>query len=463
MCKRSIALFLVLGIWRMMLLLPSHAVVVDGPASTGTTTMFIRLYGGRSIIYDDAPEGGDSNVAFTQFHALSQMNFPVNSNVTDVFSVDSHCTDVSRAILEILRISNESRVDEDGMNAVLRMIFDWDPFEHLYRMCLRDVTVRKSLQHSGSPNYDIYSFVYSKTSTTLKTSHSILPPPPFNISGRFYKLYGFNQSAGAVQELPLNDRLIVSLNSNENTNSLALKDTASYFYSDHWNVHLDTKLSPSGPGGMHRDLHNTLHFYTERSLPVPTNTKYHGSLDMLLHLPSDLYINVEDCFHWKDDPQNKFQIKAISAVKPSLIDQEEPAFVSPVHVLQIQIQFSVLFSPTFAFISEEQQQHDSVLHRGSLEFVTQLHARYPKPLSSQEGHNFLLVLIPPPIMTSRNIHSQMVVLDWMPLRDEPEWLQWWVAPGHQSDFPYVLGITVAVAVIGAMWMLRDLSLISVWN
>jgi hypothetical protein len=459
MAVRSIkVLFLVLlELCCILILWPFHVTLVDGRAAT--IRPFLRLYVGQSLIHNGTPgekgKGGLSNVALVQFHALCDVEIcPIafsadgnsESNEPLLSDSDTFCFLVAKTILDIVRTHTERRIDEeDEVGALLRMVPHWESFEEMRTICRHEL----AFQTSGI----FFSFVYFKTTTTYNTAHLVRPPPPYNVSRRYSKAYGYNPDKGVVEELPSNDAL------NEHFRLFETKTSSGPFDGRYWNVHLETKLLPSG--GMHRDLHHTLYFSVDETsnAPISSNETYNGTIDLLLHLPSGLFINIEDCFHWRNDPQNRFQIDHISTVSATLIDQEEPAFVSPSHLLRIQVEFSLFFSRTSA-ISE-----GHVAHQGSLEFSTQLHARYPKPLSPQEIQNFQLITIPPLILISGNLSTGIMDLDWVPYRDkeDPEWLMWWVAPGHQRHFSYVLGVTIAAAVLGAILMWRDLSQISVWD
>lgn len=436
---------LLLALWILPRMSPFCAAVVEIPLSVSKRP-FLRLYIGASSLDDVAlgeEKEGMSNVTLVQFHALSQVRLFAGSDVTNVDSVNAFCNIVVSAIFDIVQIPAERRFEEeDEVNEALRTISDWDSFENVRSNCRQDLVLR------ASDSY--FSFVYTKISTTSGTYSWIRPPTPYNVSKRYCKSYGVNPDTGRAEELRSNDD-----SGRDETDS---KDER--LDNDRWSVRLDTKLAPSG--GMHRDLHHSLLFYTERKHPFPENETYHGTVDFFLHLPADLFINIEDCFRWINLPQNSFQIENISTVSSALIDQEEPAFVSPVHLLRIRIQFSVLFSTVLSTRSITKGRD---AHQGSLEFTTQIHARYPKPLSPSELANFQLVLIPPPILISGNISNQSLDLDGMSWQEEEnlEWLQWWVAPGQQRHFPLVMTVTIVVAVLGAIWMWRDLSQISAWD
>jgi hypothetical protein len=418
--KTFVLLLLVLGLWSWRRLSPLCVAVVNVP--TTITSPLLRLYVGETSRHNNGEEGGLANVALVQFHALSQLRFLADSNSSKAHSVDSFCNSVAGAISDLS---------------------DEESFENMRAICQRDLVLR------GSDHF--VSFVYTKRSTTPHTARWMRPPPPYTVSKRYYKAYGFNPGkTGHVEELRSNG-VFRRVETNAKRES---------FHNYSWNVHLETKLSPSG--GMHRDLHHTLWFYDQPMNPLSANLTYYGSVDIVWHLPSDLFINIENCFRWTNRPQNAFQIENISTVTSTLIDQEEPAFVSPSHLLRIRIEFSVLCSTMSPARSIAERCR---AHPGSLEFTTQIHARYPKPVSAREVQNsFQLLWIPPPILIS-GIETNRVQMDLlsMPWREEVEWLQWWVAPGHQRHFFYVLGATIAAAVLGAMWMWLALSQISVWN
>jgi hypothetical protein len=234
---------------------------------------------------------------------------------------------------------------------------------------------------------------------------------------------------------------------------------------------------------------------------------------MLLHIPSDLYLNVEDCFRW-EKKQDRFtshhadgtnhsssssshmRIVDITVVPNAIphyvIDQEEPAFASPSHAILVHIQL------LYTVHDDHQQQHQDHLPPPTVvtvEFATKLHVRYPPTWapSPQRNvfdphyhHNFRSVIIPPPILVSgtivptsldgdddtnhdrsRAILPRRIPYDPLVLPAKavvaPQLLQLWVAPGHQSHFRYVVWVTITVAMIGSIRMLQDISFVSVWG
>ena len=111
--------------------------------------------------------------------------------------------------------------------------------------------------------------------------------------------------------------------------------------------------------------------------------------------------------------------------------------------------------------------------------------RYPLPISRDEpaASSFRLVVLAPPRLldgrflphddevdgarpdeTVRVILSRRgrdTTLDGVDSR--PRLLSLWVAAGREEDYDFTLGVTLLVAVLGAMVMLRDISQLAQWN
>jgi len=238
---------------------------------------------------------------------------------------------------------------------------------------------------------------------------------------------------------------------------------------DRWSVHLESELSESG--GMHRDLR---HRITVEAASSSRIKEWHESsatakiaMIMALQIPPDLFVNVEDLF--------RFETHGISAelvpMESVIIDQEEPAFVSPPHLLLVVVTVDLSAAEILTAAAPS-----------TFEFVTMLHVRYPLPFSTNETAAFRLVVLPPPqLLTAtldwddRDPHSlvmkmyeQVRILN-SPSNSAPQQqhnrrlLSLWVAAGHQADYEFTLGVTLLTAVVGAIIMLRDISRVARWD
>jgi len=197
----------------------------------------------------------------------------------------------------------------------------------------------------------------------------------------------------------------------------------------------------SNAGGMHRDLRHQLTF--DNQIKRDTHTQPSAiSMIMMLHIPADLFVNVEDLFRVETDGL----VVQLVPMK-EVVDQEEPVFVSPPHGLLVEVTV----------------EHSATLDLATFEFVTKLHVRYPLPFSNQEkGSTFRLAILPPPLLLSATRNDTNAPIRIFGNNEQPPLLLW-VAAGHQDDYPLMLGITLLVALGGAILMLRDISRVAEWE
>jgi len=213
-------------------------------------------------------------------------------------------------------------------------------------------------------------------------------------------------------------------------------------------VHLESQLLPSG--GMHRDLRHRITI--QNGSPAAAAHELHHSvtttLIMSLQIPSDLFVNVEDLV--RVETAGAVVVGSVRLVRDHttvIIDQEEPAFVSPPHALLLEITIAADTTKTTLF-----------------EFVTKLHVRYPLPVSGDDEGSFRLVVMPPPrlLAATSTSHSESITTTIMSSRHERP-LSLWVAAGRQEHYKFILGVTLLASVVGAVIMLRDIARISTWN
>jgi PIG-X / PBN1 len=236
-----------------------------------------------------------------------------------------------------------------------------------------------------------------------------------------------------------------------------------------WAAFVESNLAASG--GLHRDLE---HCITLTSPPPSSHA--HGSLDttgimqvslyLLIHLPSDLFVNVEDLFLYSNDAATTAASWNVTLVPPlTVIDQEEPAFVSPAHALLVRVS---------ARLGDDSSREWMPPPRYTMQFVTKLHVRYPKPFAAayNKSANFRRVMLPQPeLLTGAvirhhstgmemfNIHVQAC----LPSSTFLYPLELWIAAGHQYQYAFVWWMTLLVAIAGALVMLKDIAAASTWE
>ena len=297
----------------------------------------------------------------------------------------------------------------------------------------------------------VYSWVHSESSLA-NTSTSILSPLPY----RIYKPSLFYDSDG-----------------NESHTSIQSKQAKSVVF-----VHVDMVTELSVFGGMHRTIDHTISVQPP-SYPqlasVRLSKNVNITLNMIYQLPSNLFINVEDCFQhgtnniWHDnDDTFQAQLQSLNIVPPLHpevlnIDQEEPEFMSPAHIVLVQIKLRLRNI-------EKASSNLSTTTPAKIHFSTKLHIRYPKPFTMLEtsldddgtaSSTFRHLLMAPPVLTSAvtDDHRQNIVVI---LQNQETFLQLWIAAGHQSHFVFTILTTIAVAIVGSFIMLYDLSTIADW-
>jgi hypothetical protein len=281
-------------------------------------------------------------------------------------------------------------------------------------------------------------------------------------------------------------------------------------------IHLSSTLSKSG--GMHRELRQRLTFSLPKSsIDLMTSSgeaaaaaasivrfqQYDYSIDILLSLPSGLFINVEDA-SFTTVPGMKIVVSSISSSTSSrsggglqghedtsmirtnatstdtaiIIDQEEPAFTSPSHLVLCRLTGSLASAPVVSHESNGGQGPDSSLIPTTIELTwdTHLHVRYPLPIQNNNNNEqawrhdeFSQITFMPPIIAAGEIfnpetrHSYSLAASadtaiapfWMlPRQAPPPTL--WVAAGHQDDFMPVFLLTLLAALLGTVVLLRDM-------
>lgn len=181
-------------------------------------------------------------------------------------------------------------------------------------------------------------------------------------------------------------------------------------------VCIESSLSGSG---MHREIHYKLHANRELK-----------SLDVLIHLPADVFVNKEDAF-----AHNHYR-QLIEIITTDAIDLEEPTFASPPHALVLRLGDT----------------------RQDASFSLKLHLRYPEPLVTGD---FRRVVLPPAlgIFATVEVDEEVAIIADNSCAHP---IVIWTASGHVNDSWLVLVATVAFALGGAAVMLSDLSKVTVW-
>lgn len=179
---------------------------------------------------------------------------------------------------------------------------------------------------------------------------------------------------------------------------------------------IESSLSGSG---MHREINYKVH--SNRDLKA---------LNVLIHLPADVFVNKEDAF------AHGFNTQLIEILTTDTIDLEEPTFASPPHALVLRLGDT----------------------RQDASFSLKLHLRYPIPLVTGD---FRRILLTPALSIFATVEGDEPVTV---LADDScaQLIQIWTASGHVDDSWFVLVATVGFALVGAAVMLSDLSKVTQW-
>jgi hypothetical protein len=158
-----------------------------------------------------------------------------------------------------------------------------------------------------------------------------------------------------------------------------------------WTAFVESNLAASG--GLHWDFEHCITL-------TPPNSHVHGSLDtigilqvslyLLIHLASDLFVNVEDLFRHSNNAATVAVSWNVTLVPPlAVIDQEEPAIVSLAHALLVHVS---------ALLDDNGSHEWMPPLQYTMQFATKLHVRYPKPfaVAYNKSANFRRVMLPQP-------------------------------------------------------------------
>jgi hypothetical protein len=236
---------------------------------------------------------------------------------------------------------------------------------------------------------------------------------------------------------------------------------------------LDSQLSESG--GMHRTLRHALtvelpdeEARSDASLEGDGSARWELELWILLHLPSDVFVNVHDAFEVPLPPKGRdWDLRAsVVTVQGDRIDEEQPEFASRSHAVLVRVQAELLPA----------DRDSSPTAPRSLAFATKVHLRYPRPASSGAEPFCRVVVLAPAIVGGTLQRAgkgpSQTVYRWKPqLSDShsnrrlaaPPLLATRAAAGRGGDLPWVALLTLAAALAGGAAMLRDISRVADWG
>jgi len=192
-----------------------------------------------------------------------------------------------------------------------------------------------------------------------------------------------------------------------------------------------SSLSPDG--GMHRLLYHDISI----DCPEETNGSFQASLTLLIFVTEYFFVDMDDAFLINSENVS------LASISNELIDIEQPAFVSPQHVMATKVDMEGICNDSFQY-----------------KVATKLHVRYP-PLTKS---GFVNVAFPAPLIISGELQSKHETytlryneITWQP----PIHVQ--VATGYEGDYYWVGLVTILTSLVGALILLRDLAKVSKWK
>jgi hypothetical protein len=315
-----------------------------------------------------------------------------------------------------------------------------------------------------------YALQFARHVPTV-TSFVVPPPPPSTANGQWYHFVWdetaskgqwltnpddatMESSGSPSQDKPLHkeDHGLFSYWPFKHSHEPHILSQASHAHKSTLDAHLDSKLSSYG--GMHRTMQHTLNMSWQADSDE-NQSIYEFSVDVMMHISSDAYINLEDAIgadvhltskgqNLLDNHNNRVKIDLVTP-PGSTINIEEPAFASPQHTVLMRITGQV----------------ESVTNI-VLSYKSHLDLRYPLPIGRSSGNYRQIHILPPTL-----VHAQVngsAVQEWRrssPWPQEPT-LSTFVSCGRILDLWYVLGTSVLVSLVGASIMLLDVMRIKHW-
>jgi hypothetical protein len=338
-----------------------------------------------------------------------------------------------------------------------------------------------SISSSSTQVVDVepsHIFLYPRR--TQETANGIFPPlpsPPSSLDDvptHSWQHFIWRGETSETGEWITDERRPTATVREDNENDTTLRVLPKH---DAVTASLESTLSETG--GMHRDFHHAI-----RLGNVPNECQTTGtctfSLSILLYVTADCFINTEDAFSATTDNNSNNLIHfdiCMADDGNELIDQEEPAFVGPWHVVRVHVHGPLLNLNTQQTQTQPNSQtggsstSTTSTTSATIEWDTLLHIRYPMPVANRD-YARIHVLAPQLVDGALQLQLQSESADntnasWKiepnEFQKDPSVLSTWVAVGREEDYPWVLGSTLAAATVGAAVMLRDLSRVACWD
>jgi len=261
--------------------------------------------------------------------------------------------------------------------------------------------------------------------------------------------------------------------------------------------------SLSEKGGMHRAFKHTVALQTTVDhVSKKFNGTIHGEVNVILPQSQDIFLDMDDPFQkggergrgacsmiignrpisvQKSVLKGKCNVSLIS-VPHSVIDIEQPAFVSPQHVVALKIEFEGYVPNGFKLLGNKGGYIEI-----ALAVTTNLHFRYPLTARSDthdggsNSNNLVPVHVPTPflydaklvgtdglfsvqsVQNCRKMAKGIAFKSGTGVSGSWEKAIMEIAAGNDNHYEYVMIITVLVSLIGAWRILFDMSKVSSWK
>jgi len=262
----------------------------------------------------------------------------------------------------------------------------------------------------------------------------------------------------------------------------------------HSPISVVVESSLSNKGGMHRSFKHTVALQTTADhLRKNFNGMVHGEVNLILPQSKDIFIDVDDPFQ-KGEQGACVMIIAnrprtvqktvlngncnatLVSVVDEVIDIEQPAFVSPQHVLGLKIEFEGYVPNNFKLLGNKEGYIEIALG-----VVTNLHFRYPLTIDAGVSSYGVPVHVPTPflydakligtdgVLSVQSVQNCHKLSKGMAFKSGSGVSGSWekaivdIAAGKDDHHDYVMIITVIVSLIGAWRILFDMSKVSSWR
>jgi len=252
-------------------------------------------------------------------------------------------------------------------------------------------------------------------------------------------------------------------------------------------------------GGMHRQL---VHIISIPMLEIEaSHNLIKGELYIMLPVSEGIFLDLDDpiqdnpiCLLFRDandgragsNNQDRTQcevsVDVVTAEPDTVINIEQPSFVSPQHMVALHVHFK-LEDPTVVESALNVKLQSQIL---TLEFISNLHLRYPMPILGTKlakNDGLLDIYIPTPFLYDGKVesstycrhdetsacrnsqHYSLETTDGIHKHHSGSWGNFSakVPAGLDNHHDFVMATTVIVSILGMWKILHDMSRISQWK